>query len=311
MRLILCQSFPLGRFHATPWRVNPYDDPAGEWPPSPWRFVRAVVARWYQWSRETSDTPDLAQLDALVRALCDSAYSFHLPVQARRGSSLRQYHPVEFGWAPPPKKGKFISRMRAYGTSLVQDNFWSLPRGDGGAVWWFLEGDHWNPELVEVLDRCLERLIYFGRAEALTAIRRVEGSAPEPNCEPGQQPRSPRSVRVLFPQPDATRADVERITDDPDAARRTVAPGAKLMYADLPSRVPAREQPFIFSPPPECRLIQLAIGWNFAPEPRTTVRLTARFRSAVLRELLIKPWPMCDMERCSGIIADGDHRHGR
>src|SRR4051794_30267714 len=111
MRLILRQSFPLGRFHATPWRVNPFDDPFGEWPPSPWRFVRAVVARWYQWSRETAENPNLDQLDALIRALCESSYSFHLPAQAMKGSPLRQYHPVEFGWVPPPKKDKPIPRM--------------------------------------------------------------------------------------------------------------------------------------------------------------------------------------------------------
>lgn len=287
MRLILCQSFPLGRFHATQWRVNPYDDPAGEWPPSPWRFVRAVVARWYQWSRETRDAPDVAELDALVRAMCGSSYSFHLSVEARRGSPLRQYHPVEFSWVPPPKKGKFIPRVRAYGTSLVQDNYWSLPRGDGGEIWWFLEGDDWKPELLEVFDRCLERLTYFGRAETLTAIKRVEVSASEPNCRLAQQPLSRLSVRVLVPQPSATRADVERVTDDPEIARRTVPLGAKLTYADLPSRAPAREQQFILAPRAGCHLIQLAVGWNVAPELRATVRLTARFRSTVVRELLL------------------------
>jgi CRISPR-associated protein Csb2 len=33
-------------------------------------------------------------------------------------------------------------------------------------------------------------------------------------------------------------------------------------------------------------LLQFAIGWNVAPETRAVVRLTARFREAVLRELL-------------------------
>ena len=33
-------------------------------------------------------------------------------------------------------------------------------------------------------------------------------------------------------------------------------------------------------------LVQLAIGWNVAPEPRAIARLTSRFRGAVLRELL-------------------------
>src|SRR5712691_11408701 len=100
MRVVLRQVFPLGRFHATPWLVNPFDDPFGEWPPSPWRFVRAVIARWYQWRRESIGRWDDAELNSLIRALCDSDYRFHLPANSWRGAALRQYHPVEFGWNP-------------------------------------------------------------------------------------------------------------------------------------------------------------------------------------------------------------------
>lgn len=283
MRFALRQSFPLGRFHATPWRVNPFDDPNGEWPPSPWRLVRAVVARWYQWTREAGDTQDGTDLDDLVRALCDSSYRFHLPVHARRGSPMRQYHPVEFGWNPAAKKK---AGMRCYGTSLIQDNYWSVPRDDTGALWWFIEGSQWTPQLVETLDRCLERLIYFGRAETFTAIRRVDGPASEPNCEVLDRPRSSTSVRVLVPERSATRFDVERVTDDPEVVGRSIPPGARVMYANLPPRPPAREEPMVPPVRTDCRLMQLAIGWNVPPEPRAIVRLTARFRTAVLRELL-------------------------
>src|SRR5581483_2513801 len=98
---VLRQEFPLGRFHATPWRVNAFDDPHGEWPPSPWRLVRAVAARWYQWARETEQQPELANLEQLQAALCKSTYAFHLPAEARKGKPLRQYHPTEFGMDPP------------------------------------------------------------------------------------------------------------------------------------------------------------------------------------------------------------------
>ena len=101
MKIVLRQEFPLGRFHATPWRVNPFDDPHGEWPPSPWRLVRAVTARWYQWAREAEREPDLAQLEKLQSALCKSTYAFHLPPDARKGSPLRQYHPTEFAMDAP------------------------------------------------------------------------------------------------------------------------------------------------------------------------------------------------------------------
>src|SRR5689334_15911484 len=112
MQLLLRQEFPLGRVHATRWRVNPFDDPYGEWPPSPWRLVRSLVARWYQWAREGVVDPDRQQLNSLVHALCTSRYRFHLCPYTRKGTPLRQYFPVEFGWNP---KVKEKSAIRTYG----------------------------------------------------------------------------------------------------------------------------------------------------------------------------------------------------
>jgi CRISPR-associated protein Csb2 len=286
MQLVLHQLFPLGRFHATPWRVNPFDDPFGEWPPSPWRLVRAVVARWYQWRREAPEPLGAQELDDLVHALCDSTYRFHLPVHARKGSPLRQYLPVEFGWNPADKKK---AAVRSYGTSLAQDNYWCVPRDHDGAIWWFVEGDLWTDQHGEVLECCLERMIYFGRAETFTRIRRFSGTAPEPNCELLDGSRGEGSadhVPVLVPTRATDRGDVERVTDDPDVAERTVPPGAQVMYAVRPRRLPAREVPNALPIRIDCRLLQLAVGWNVPPEPRAVVRLTSHFRSAVLRELL-------------------------
>jgi CRISPR-associated protein Csb2 len=280
--VVLCQEFPLGRFHATPWRVNPFDDPHGEWPPSPWRLVRAVTARWYQWAREAKGKLDLSQLEKLQRALCKSTYAFHLPPQARRGTPLRQYHPTEFGWRPP---GTNKAGMRSYGTSLVQDNYWCAP--PDSPVWWFIEGDDWDDELKAVLARCLERTTYFGRAEAFTRIRVVGlgDEMPQPNCTLANR-RSAGAVPVLVPLKEATREDIERTTDNPDAVRRTPPPGAQWLYAVRPERPAARERRRLPQPRPDCHLMQFAIGWNVTPERRAIVRITSRFRGAVIRELL-------------------------
>lgn len=370
MKIVLRQEFPHGRFHATPWRVNPFDDPHGEWPPSPWRLVRAVTARWYQWAREAEREPDLAQLEKLQSALCKSTYAFHLPADARKGSPLRQYHPTEFAMDPPnwrdqgvfvrapkvPRKGKkgqqgekelsedekkiekqvkdlgikklslttsddgkwtievktlkqaardeaSISRLekilgqptggwqriadagiRSYGTSLVQDNYWCVPRE--APVWWFIEGDDWVDELQAVLAHCLERMTYFGRAETLTRIR-VAGSTdeiPQANCTLADK-RGVGAAPVLSPLDTATREDIERTTDNPEAVKRAVPPGAQWLYAVRPQRPAARERRRVPEHRPDCHLMQFAIGWNVSPEPRAIVRLTSRFRGAVLSEL--------------------------
>jgi CRISPR-associated protein Csb2 len=371
MKIVLRQEFPLGRFHATPWRVNPYDDPHGEWPPSPWRLVRAVTARWYQWVREAEREPDLAQLEKLQAALCKSTYAFHLPPDARKGSPLRQYHPTELAMDPPnwrdqgvfvrapkvPKKGKkgqqgekelseeekkiekqvkdlgikklsltigddgkwtielktlkqaardeeSISRLekrlgrptggwqriadaglRSYGTSLVQDNYWCVP--PEVPVWWFIEGDDWNQDLEALLAECLARMTYFGRTETLTRIRLVgpADEIPQPNCTLAEK-RTAGAVPVLSPLKEATREDIERATDNPEAVKRAVPPGARWLYAVRPEQPAARERRRVPQHRPDCHLMQFAVGWNVAPERRAVVRLTARFRAAVLRELL-------------------------
>jgi len=167
MQIVLRQEFPLGRFHATPWRVNPFDDPYGEWPPSPWRLVRAIAARWYQWARETPQEPNSASIEQLLFALCHSTFAFHLPPDTRKGRPLRQYHPATFGWRPAEKKK---AGVRSYGTSLVQDNYWCVPADS--PVWWFIEGDNWTDDIRVLLGKCLERITYFGRAETLTKAHR-------------------------------------------------------------------------------------------------------------------------------------------
>lgn len=282
MRLVLRQEFPLGRFHATPWRVNPYDDPHGEWPPSPWRLVRAVTARWYQWSREAEHEPDVAQLETLQAALCKSTYAFHLPPEARKGTPLRQYHPTDFGWRPAEKKKP---GTRSYGTSLVQDNYWCVP--PEAPVWWFIEGDDWTDDLRELLVRCLQRVTWFGRAETLTRIRVADDGdeKPQVNCTLTDR-WTAGGVPVLSPLDTATREDIERTTDNPEAVKRTVPPGAQWLYAVRPERPAARERRRVPAHRPDCNLMQFAIGWNVAPERRAIVRLTSRFRGAVLRELL-------------------------
>lgn len=281
MRIVLRQEFPLGRFHATPWRVNPFDDPYGEWPPSPWRLVRAVTARWYQWAREASGEPDLSELEKLQRALCTSAYAFYLPPEARRGTSLRQYHPTAFGWQPSGKK----AAARSYGTSLVQDNYWCV--SPDSPVWWFIEGDDWTDEVRALLAQCLDRMTYFGRAETLTRIRMAcsTDEIPEANCTLING-RAAGVAPVLVPLKDAKREDIERTTDNPDAKKWSIPPGAQVLYAVRPQRTIARERRRVPGHRLDCHLMQFAIGWNVVPERRAIVRLTARFRGTVLRELL-------------------------
>ncbi len=329
MRVVLRQTFPLGRFHANPWRVFPFEDPHGEWPPSPWRLLRAILAKSHQLEREREVQCRIWR-DSLVEAFCTSTFSWCLPPFSWRGPGLRQYQPATFEWDPPSRTKKVKGRPveipgeKTYRPTLVQDNFWVVGSSravtDTGVVWWVVEGQAWSKEHLGLLDACLKRMTYFGRAEAITEIQRVEKlpSNTGINCVLEQLPSS-NSSPVLVPTGDATLSQVQAVTDDPSVANWTVPPGARWMHAKRPAKPPVklpRSRPRMRKP---TRLIQFAIGTRVSPPPNSIVVMTQRFRGRVVREFLAGSWQLASTAQREaarllvGKDADGlplrDHRH--
>ena len=329
MQVVLRQTFPLGRFHANPWRMFPFEDPHGEWPPSPWRLLRAILARSHQLERERG-VQCQPWRDSLVRAFCTSTFGWRLPPFSWRGPGLRQYHPATFEWDPPnrtkrTKAGSVnIPGEKKYRPTLVRDNFWVIDRSgtdpSSGMVWWILDGEQWSEGDLNWLDASLERMTYFGRAEAITEIQRVEKlpKGIQVNCVLEQNPSS-GSVPVLAPTEDATLEQVQAVTDDPLVKNSTVPPGACWLHAKRsiqPQVRLRRSSPRTRKP---TRFIQFAIGTRVSPPRNSVVVLTQRFRGRVIREFLGGSWPRANAEQrqaarlLTGKEADGtplqDHRH--
>ena len=176
--------------------------PYGEWPPSPWRLIRALIARSHQFAREEPSfgRDDLA---ALVRAFCTSSIRWHLPGAVVAWSGFAAVSTCSFSRVP--KSAKEPGRM-AYCTTKNLDNCW-LTAGSENSVWWFIDGEQWTDAALRLLDACLARLTYFGRAESVTFVWRSNGEMqhPDPNCCVTEQRRA-RTVPVLFPTTDATLA---------------------------------------------------------------------------------------------------------
>ena len=327
MQVVLRQTFPLGRFHANPWRAFPFEDPHGEWPPSPWRLLRAILARSYQLERELGDQCE-AWRDSLVAAFCTSTFSWCLPPFSWRGPGLRQYQPATFEWDPPNRTKKVKGRPvkipgeRTYRSTLVTDNFWVVGNSQAvsDTVWWVVEGDAWSKEQLDLLDACLERMTYFGRAEALTEVQRVEKLPNDVgvNCVLAAMP-STGSVPVLVPTEEATLVQVQAVTDDPSVARSTVPPGARWLHAKRPAKPQAklpRPKPRTRKP---TRLVQFAIGARVSPPSNAIVVMTQRFRGRVIRKFLRGDWQRANAAQreaarlLTGKETDGsplrDHRH--
>lgn len=135
--------FLAGRFHATPWGRH-VNEGAVEWPPSPWRLIRALVATWKR------TLPDLSQeqVEPVLRKLSNKPPEFVLP--AASTGHTRHYMP----WF---KKG-------ADDRTLVFDTFVAIPRE---AVLWICWPDvSLNPAHSGVLGRILANLNTLGRSES-------------------------------------------------------------------------------------------------------------------------------------------------
>jgi CRISPR-associated protein Csb2 len=177
---VLELSFPAGRYHATPWGRH-VNEGAIEWPPSPWRIVRALIATWYLKAR-----PEIPE--ATVHALADALSQppvFRLPRATT--AHTRHYMPYNEG-----KNEK---------TTKVFDTFVQLSESDAVLVAWDVV---LPPEQRAVLQTLAERLGYFGRAESLVEARVLEGvTAIDPNATllPEDSPLPPKTelVRVLAP----------------------------------------------------------------------------------------------------------------
>jgi CRISPR-associated protein Csb2 len=176
---VLELSFPAGRYHATPWGRH-VNEGAVEWPPSPWRIVRALIATWYLKAREIPE--------GTIRALTDSLSQppvFHLPCAAT--AHTRHYMPYNEG-----KNEK---------TTKVFDTFIQLAEKDVVLVAWDVT---LPPDQLNALKMLASRLGYFGRAESLVIASVLDDvAAIEPNASPINEdaalPEKTELVHLLAP----------------------------------------------------------------------------------------------------------------
>lgn len=181
MPVSIALSFPGGRFHATPWGHH-VNEALPEWPPSPWRLLRALVAVWKR------KLPHLtrAQVEPVLAELAKTPPAFALP-PATLGHT-RHYMPLNS--TDENKRTK------------VFDAFVSLAHSARVVFHW--PDANLNDESKQTLSLLLCQLGYFGRAESWCAARLLTDTEfdaarinSKPKAESGQE-----SVRVLAVDPE-------------------------------------------------------------------------------------------------------------
>lgn len=279
MPLVIEQHYPLGRFHATRWNQNPFEDRFGEWPPSPWRFLRALAARWFQYQREAN--PSAEMRDRLLALLARSLPSYRLPTNSVRGPALRQYQPTEVAWTDASKRKAAVKGSK---TTLVPDHYRVLP-GDDPVVWIWPHLDL-DADCSGLLDALLDRTLYFGRAESFCRMQRDESNNTEANCV--LHPKdSGGDAPVLVPVPGGElRMEVLlEWTDGKLLSGFPIPPGTEWYFASVPPRstaIPLRTPALSLAPAPKA--VQFAVGGRVSPPIDRWIRVTERFRGSVIRQ---------------------------
>ena len=174
--------FTAKRYHATQWGRH-VNEGVSEWPPSPWRMLRGMVATW---KRTLPDMPSERVL-SILDALASEYPEFHLP-PASTGHT-RHYMPG----TPNPVIDSFVA---------------VCPGKPLFAVWQNLELD---AERRKDLEAILRNMPYLGRAESwveaslasehpeINSSPLEDGALPEGDWEIARtlMPRSPVSLEAL------------------------------------------------------------------------------------------------------------------
>ena len=157
----LLLSFPGRHYHATPWGHH-VNEGLVEWPPSPWRLLRSLLATGYaklNWPVE--GPPDIAR--RLIDKLANVLPNYRLPSAA--GAHSRHYMPLA-----RLEKGREK-------TTLVFDT-WAHVRGGELAVRWDIA---LTVEEFLILEKLAENLGYLGRSESWVEARVVSDEVSLPD----------------------------------------------------------------------------------------------------------------------------------
>ncbi len=214
--VVLELRFPSGRYHASPWGTH-VNEGLVEYPPSPWRLLRALTAVWHGKLRPAGREAAAAEervLDRLLRALAGSLPSYQLPPAAP--AHTRHYMPSFKGTT------KVLDACLDLGRDAVLRVAWTEVALDA--------------EASTLLARLAEVLGFLGRAESWVTAAMLPGDKLEDagpwNVVPrrADEPVPPRHevMRVLAPLPpaelDAWRAgELERRIEQALAAARARA----------------------------------------------------------------------------------------
>lgn len=256
MPITIALRFPAGRFHATPWGHH-VNEGLPEWPPSPWRLLRALVATW---KRKLSREPLVGDnVKSLLARLAGESPAFALP-PATLGHT-RHFMPLKF-----PDRG---DRTKVFDAFVAVDP-------DQDVVFHWPDGSLSTDER-GALSLLLSQLGYFGRAESWCAARLVpEFDAGKVNCQAGNAGVGYETVRVLGLDPEKWKVWDFKTRTPPDPPWNLLAETADLHAPNEKWSDPPGSRWLTYARPSDCFALKGQGRRQRPPEERTRFTV-ARF----------------------------------
>jgi CRISPR-associated protein Csb2 len=221
--------FDLGRYHANPWGSH-VNEAATEWPPSPWRLIRAL----YSTARtNVSLAQQRPAIDRALQALIDAPPPvFELP--AVSSAHTRHYMP----------KSSY-SALRSGDTAKILDGFVAVDPGATLTAWWDTALD---AEAADALAAAARALSYLGRSESVCSARLVAAAGPArisaAPAGPVEKNDAGELVDVLCPQPGQGLGALTVSVTELRRSRRLVPPGTQhVSYSVARVEMPAAGPP--------------------------------------------------------------------
>lgn len=324
--LTLRLAFPWGRYYAHPWGQNPARIMEAEWPPSPWRLLRAFSGTWFQANPGSEPSSELIlTLGAVGRELP----TFVLPKVSF--SRTVQYQP-NFG--ATPKDDASLAKYKR----VRHENHFVVVGGDVLIQWQLSGVNEADARVVRsVIRNIAGRIGYFGRAESVCEVEVVDS---ERDCldraqvalQSGKPCREIGSIfrDVLCPNPDDFQpSDLWRRRDDNSGAEvaqkhlvqelinapQPLPDGAAWFSCRMPEGWPHRWIVRQVQPPkrrgPDHRIVAHFLEFSLQcriPVPtKFTVSIAELFRHAAIRNHSQPSFALSGHDRPHGLEAGHQH----
>ncbi len=189
--------FPAGRFHATPWGRH-VNEGVPEWPPSPWRFLRALIALAHR-----NGMAEEGAFRRFIEKLAADLPSYRVPPAS--AAHTRHYMPLFRPDDMPPK---------------VFDTFVAVAKDAPLVMAWsatILDQDE-----TRMAAFLLSRLSYLGRTESWVEAKVIDGWDGECNVYPANGVHADEGMEripLACPSPAGLASLATRLEEAPAASR--------------------------------------------------------------------------------------------